>query len=200
MSKTDKKPQEVEEEDFDRLKELSETEDFRTYLRIAVATGKMKEEDFAKMDEHDKDIMIEDFEAWVKAGKPTPKMPEQVQKEIDVIHSMCKIKKGRDVFITYNVKGEDRTRNIEYKKLFGKRTGSDEIDETLITGEELIYEKPFEEKYAKELLKKAKLRNPDVKLSIKREGQAFSYAIHNEENFFKDFDSVFEKGSDRKMI
>lgn len=198
MSKSDKK-EKPQTEEVDQLKALSETEDFRTYLRIAVATGELKEADFATMDEHEKDLMIEGFEAWVKSGKPTPKMPEVVSKQIEVIHSIAKIRRGRDVFLTYNVKGEDRQRNVKYITQYGKHSDGTP-DETLVTGEEVEYEVKFDNKEAEALLKKAKLRNPDVKLSIRRHGQAVSYSIHNEGNFFKPFDEIFEKGSDRKMI
>jgi hypothetical protein len=198
MSKSDKK-EKPQTEEVDQLQALSETEDFRTYLRIAVATGELKEADFATMDENEKDLMVEGFEAWVKSGKPTPKMPEVVSKQIEVIHSIAKVKKGRDVFVTYNVKGEDRKRNVNYVTLYGKRNDGSE-DQTLVTGERLEYEVKFDNKEVEALLKKAKLRNPDVKLSIERDGQAYSYSIHNEANFFKPFDEIFEKGSDRKMI
>lgn len=186
-------------EEINRFAEIASTDDFRTYLRIAVATGEIKEEDLETMDSNDKDLVIEGFEAWVKSGKPSPKMPEVVSKQIEIIHGIYKEKSGNKEYLTYKVQGEDRKRGITYTPVYGERKDGSGPDETLLLRTEESYETPFTEKDAKALIKKARLRNPDVKLTIKRKGQ-LAFAVHDEENFFKPFDEIYQKGIQRELI
>jgi hypothetical protein len=171
---------------------LYETEDFKDFLRILAVTEGVPD----KLEEVDKEKIVDKYNAWVKGDRPRPSLPKSVG-GIEKITRIYRRKAKGTQFISYLVEGKHEQEGMKTDIVYGKNQDGEE-DRTLIVGRNRYPTIEYTEKMARDLLKKAKRYNDDVKLYFVY--QTMTIAVKNEENFFGDFDKIIERAMKKEIV
>ena len=182
-----------EEPVADSFEALLETEDFKDFIRIATVTGNIPDNELTQLD---KDMLVDQYMAWIKDGRPKPKMPE-LKSKVEEILRVYRRKVGGKQFLSYVVKGKSEQVGMETELTYADINGVE--DRSLIIARRRFPVLPYTEKLAKELISKAKRYNPDT-FSMFFVFQTMTLGVMNEENFTGDFDSLVTKAMRRELI
>ena len=177
----------------DSFEALLETEDFKDFIRIATVTDNIPDKELTQLD---KDLLVDQYSAWVEDGRPKPKMPE-LKNRVEEILRIYRRKVNGKQFLSYVVKGKSEQVGMETELTYANINGV--VDESLIIARKRFPVMPYTDKLAKELIKKAKRYNPDS-FKMYFVFQTMTLGVHNEENFTGDFDSLVTKAMKRELI
>jgi len=180
-----RKTQEAEDSNFDE-------KEFKEFLNILRITEEFPD---TPTDE-EKAVSIDKYLAWVEDGKPKPSLGERAPK-VEKILRLYRRKANGKQYLSYVVEGKSEQVGMATDITYGETPGGQE-DRSLIIGRTRHPTIPYNEKEARALLKKAKRYTESVQLRLVFLGQVIT--IHNEENFFKEFDEVIELVNQKKVV
>lgn len=189
----------IEDDDQDEFAKLSTTADFKDFLRIVVATGNISEDDISSLTEITKARLVDKFQAWLAQGKPRPNMPATVEKAVEKIEKIYRIKSKGTQYMYYVIEGSPRAVGIDYKPVYAQITQADGTkldDETRKIGEEKIPTIPYTEKEARALLDKAHRYTDNVGLYFVFGNVKIK--VFNPENFFGDYDEMDQRAVQKR--
>lgn len=184
------------------IPKLIASEDFQKFLKVQEVTGEIEEGlDISKLSDQEQRAIIADYHGWVNAGRPKPQLSKEAKGKIEKINSLSKVKYLGNLFLTYICDGDVKSRGLEKIITYGKGKhpdGSTFTDKNRIESEVPHYTIPYTEKKAKELWERCKVECVKPAMSIKMDERTFT--VHDEENFFADFDVVIKKAMKGELI
>lgn len=189
-----------EDDDQDRFSQLATTDDFKEFVRIAVATGTISQDELDSLDEIGKARLLDKLDAWLKAGKPRPQMPKAVAAEEEIIQKIYRTKSQGDQYLYYVKQGSDAKVGIDLIPVYAKIDGPDgkpHDDTSRVIERKRKYTTPYTKNLAEELIAKAKRHSDDVKLFFVQNN--VSIAVRTESNFTGDFDELFNKALTQRI-
>ena len=183
---------EAEKKISDAEKKLEDSEDFQDFLRILAVTEGVPE----KLDAIEKAKILDKYEVWVNDGRPRPSLGDKKPKVEKILRIYRRKHKGEQ-YLSYVVEGKSEQVGMKTDVIYGKLPDGTE-DTSLVIGHNRYPTIKYNEKHAREVLEKAKRYTEKVDLRFVF--QANVITIHNEENFFGDFDGLIQKSFAREVI
>lgn len=181
-----KKQSEAEKELSEKESKIEDSEDFKDYLRILAVTGEISGEPSPQ----EKVKILDQYEVWVKDGRPKPSLGENKPDVEEILRIYRRKWKGKQ-YISFVVKGKSEQTGMKTDITYGKLQNG-MPDKTLIIGRTRYPHIEWTNELAKEVLEKAKRYTEQVQLRFVFLNHVVP--IHNEKNFFGDFDKLIEKG------
>lgn len=180
-------------EEAQTYEDFYKEEDFKDFLRILAVTEGVPD----KLTEVDKEKIVDKYQIWVTQERPKPSFPKAVQSGVEEILRIYRRKWKGKQYISYLVKGQAEQVGMKTDIVYGKNQ-DDEEDRSIIISRDRYPTIEYNEKEARKLLAKAKRYNSEVKLLFVF--QTMTMVVHNEENFFGDFDKLVEKAMKKEII
>jgi hypothetical protein len=166
--------------------------EFKEFINILRVTEGFPE----KPTDEEKAVAMDKYLVWTDSGKPRPTLGDK-KPEVQKITRIYRRKANGKQYLSYVVEGKSEQIGMETEITYGKTPSGDE-DKTIVIERKRFPNKEYKEKEAREILKKAKRYTENVKLRFVFLGSVIP--IHNEDNFFGDFDGLIEDSRKGKVI
>lgn len=168
--------------------------DILEFQSIKLATGQLTQDHIHNLSKEEKEKLMEEFDAWRKAGKPKPEFPKSAKANLTVIEKVYRARDRGKEFLYYIKQGAPDPVGIEKIPIYRKveQDGKMVDDTSLQIGIEQRYTELYSETAAKKLVTKA-LRdtsNPKFYLVEGISDSKVKVRVRNPENFYKDFDEL----------
>lgn len=169
--------------------------DFADFLVILSSTGQISLDEIPNELEQAK--IVDQYEVWCNQGKPRPKLPQAVERGVEVILRIYRRKSNGKQWLSYVVKGQQEQVGMKSVPIYGENQDGQE-DKSIVIGHDRLPTIEWDEKKARQLLEKAKRYSDNVQLCLVY--QTMTLAVKNESNFFADFDKMVEKAMKKEII
>jgi len=185
--------EEIPQKTFSALQK--DEKDFADFLVILSSTGQIS------LDEQPSELeqakIIDQYEVWCNQGKPRPKLPQAIERGVEVILRIYRRKTNGKQWLSYVVKGQQEQVGMKSVPIYGQIQDGQE-DKSIVIGHDRVPTIEWDEKKARLLLEKAKRYSENVQLCLVY--QTMTLAVKNEPNFFGDFDRMVEKAMRKEII
>lgn len=176
-----------------QYEQLFAKEDFKDFLRILAVTEGVPD----KLSETDKEKIVDKYLIWVTQGRTKPSFPKSIQSGVEEILRIYRRKWKGKQYLSYVVKGQSEQIGMTTDIVYGKNQDQEE-DRSIVISRDRYPTIEYTEKEARKVLAKAKRYNDNVQLLFVF--MTSTITIHNEDNFFGDFDSLIERAAKKEII